>query len=90
MKGAIGIKSAAITGALAVAVLYIICLAAFAVAPGIAVEVGKSLMHGVQIQAPGPISAARAAAGLVASLVIGAVIGIVFAAVCRYTCCREK
>lgn len=89
MKSAYGIKNAGIAGALTVAVLYILCAAAFAVAPGIMLEVSKSLFHGIQVNAA-PISAARFAAGLVASLVVGAVIGIVFAVVCRYTCCREK
>jgi len=92
MKGIYDIKNAAIAGGTIVTVLYVICAAAFAIAPEQALKLARIWMHGVALL---PVEAIRITAlqfvaGLIASFIAGAVIGIVFAAVCKYVCCKEK
>lgn len=92
MKGIYDIKNAAIAGAAIVAILYIICVAAFAIAPGLALELARTWFHGIALLPASAISIGpvRFIAGLIASAVAGAIIGVVFAAVCKYVCCKEK
>ncbi|MBI2530047.1 MAG: hypothetical protein HYW05_02810 [Candidatus Diapherotrites archaeon] len=92
MKGIYNIKNAAIAGGAIVAILYIICVAAFAFVPEQALGLARVWFHGIQLLPAsvisiGPVTFVK---GLIASAVAGAVIGIVFAAVCKYVCCREK
>ena len=92
MKGIYDIKNAAIAGGAIVTVLYVICVAAFAIAPQLMLELARTWFHGIVLQQASAISIGpvRFVAGLIASAVAGAILGIVFAAVCKYVCCKEK
>lgn len=74
----LNVKAISLAAGLTAGIVSVICTAAFALTPGLAVSVGGLLMHGVAVQAR-PLTAVNAVAGIVLAVVFGVIVGALFA-----------
>ena len=74
----LNVKSISLAAGTTAALLYAVCITAFAIAPSVIVKAGELIFHGISVQ-PRPVSAVDAVAGLIVAFVGAAVIAGVFA-----------